>query len=206
VVAMLVAMLSLIIAVDGQLQLPQQENITVMSRQESAVIESNIDQLYQALLRNKRDTDEFLVALLYAEDVFSSRVAPLFDATPQFFPFPNNIKFVAFNAKNNRKMILRFRLQGFPTIVCFHKGKIKSRLEAKYTMENIIRFVNRSTGISPIKGQAPRMWASDQDVARLDLQDPFLHLSVLVIVLGGLHLLYQSSRRAVEPPDHEKSD
>ena len=203
---MLAVMLNLLLAADSELTLHHGDNMTVMSRQQSAVIESSAKELYQTLLRNKREKNEFLIALFYSDDVFSTRVVPFFDVTPQFFPFPNNVKFISFNAKNDRKMILRFRLHGFPTLVCFHKGKIASRLERTFTTDSIIRFVNRSTGISPIKGQVPQVWVTEEGRARVDGQDPLLHLSMLVIVLGGLHLLYQSTRRTAEPSEHDKSD
>mmetsp|Transcript_16574 Transcript_16574/g.19932 ORF Transcript_16574/g.19932 Transcript_16574/m.19932 type:complete len:226 (+) Transcript_16574:27-704(+) len=122
------------------------ESITSYSTEVMDVTESDPPQIIKEYM------DKYVVVFIYAAWCpFSAKALPIFKELANSFP-RNDIEFIKVDGEVNKKFLAQHLIRGYPSISVYEKGKVTSVFEdGKKTLENLIKYVENSTGVKPRK-------------------------------------------------------
>mmetsp|Transcript_23532 Transcript_23532/g.32933 ORF Transcript_23532/g.32933 Transcript_23532/m.32933 type:complete len:226 (-) Transcript_23532:318-995(-) len=105
-----------------------------------------------ALQTIKDYMDKYVVVFIYAAWCpFSAKALPIFKELANSFP-RNHIDFIKVDGEVNKKFLAQHLIRGYPSISVYEKGKVTSVFEdGKKTLENLIKYVENTTGVRPRK-------------------------------------------------------
>lgn len=109
----------------------------------------NASSMVQMITDRRRVNASFVVANFFSSTCpFSAELAPLFGTLPFFFG--ENVQFVAMDAHKDRQLNMRYSIGGYPTVLCFGRGRLLARYADKPTLQTLIDFVKQNTNSTPL--------------------------------------------------------
>ena len=109
----------------------------------------NASQLVQ-LVDPRSTNGSYVVANFFSSSCpFSAELAPLFDALPQLFD-ESQVRFVAMDAHADRRLNMRYSIQGYPTVLCFGPGRAQRYNSERPSLQSLVDFVQLRTKTAPL--------------------------------------------------------
>lgn len=172
----------------------------------------NASTMLHTIAASQRLNDSYVVANFFSSSCpYSAEFSPIFEALPQVFDANGcttnckMVQFLAFDAHADRQLNRRYGIGGYPTVVCFSRGRLLARYNDKPSLQSLIDFVVQQTNSTTALSARNVQLKDPGGLEHHGTVDPALHWVLAVVGMSLLHIFFDLWRTlSVRRHPHDK--